>query len=62
MLFRSRMKIPVMHDDQHGTAIVVGAAATNALRVVGKKFEDIKIVLSRRDVYALALDMKREAE
>ena len=39
-----RMNIPVFHDDQHGTAIVVGAAATNALRVAGKKFEDIKIV------------------
>lgn len=41
---RERMNIPVFHDDQHGTAIVVGAAATNALRVNGKKFEDIKIV------------------
>ncbi|MGJ8612371.1 MAG: NADP-dependent malic enzyme, partial [Octadecabacter sp.] len=41
---RERMNIPVFHDDQHGTAIVVGAAATNALRVSGKKFEDIKIV------------------
>ncbi|MCC1480555.1 NADP-dependent malic enzyme [Roseibaca sp. Y0-43] len=41
---RERMGIPVFHDDQHGTAIVVGAAATNALRVAGKKFEDIKIV------------------
>ncbi len=39
-----RMNIPVFHDDQHGTAIVVGAAATNALRIAGKKFEDIKIV------------------
>jgi malate dehydrogenase (oxaloacetate-decarboxylating)(NADP+) len=39
-----RMGIPVFHDDQHGTAIVVGAAATNALYVMGKKFEDIKIV------------------
>ncbi|MBB3993308.1 malate dehydrogenase (oxaloacetate-decarboxylating)(NADP+) [Sulfitobacter undariae] len=39
-----RMNIPVFHDDQHGTAIVVGAAATNALLVAGKKFEDIKIV------------------
>jgi malate dehydrogenase (oxaloacetate-decarboxylating)(NADP+) len=38
------MNIPVFHDDQHGTAIVVGAAATNALRVAGKAFEDIKIV------------------
>ncbi|MBB5221735.1 malate dehydrogenase (oxaloacetate-decarboxylating)(NADP+) [Amaricoccus macauensis] len=43
-LCRERMKIPVFHDDQHGTAIVVGAAATNALLVAGKKFEDIKIV------------------
>ncbi|MBL4918170.1 NADP-dependent malic enzyme [Szabonella alba] len=41
---RERMKIPVFHDDQHGTAIVVGAAATNALRVAGKRFEDIRIV------------------
>ncbi len=41
---RARMKIPVFHDDQHGTAIVVGAAATNALRVAGKRFEDIKLV------------------
>lgn len=41
---RERMNIPVFHDDQHGTAIVVGAAATNALIVTGKKFEDIKIV------------------
>ncbi len=41
---RERMGIPVFHDDQHGTAIVVGAAATNALLVAGKRFEDIKIV------------------
>jgi len=43
-LCRERMKIPVFHDDQHGTAIVVGAAATNALHVAGKKFSDIKVV------------------
>jgi malate dehydrogenase (oxaloacetate-decarboxylating)(NADP+) len=43
-LCRERMKIPVFHDDQHGTAIVVGAAATNALHVAGKKFADIKVV------------------
>ncbi len=43
-LCRQRMNIPVFHDDQHGTAIVVGAAATNALRVAEKTFEDIKIV------------------
>ncbi|MBD3786719.1 MAG: NADP-dependent malic enzyme [Sphingomonadales bacterium] len=41
---RERMNIPVFHDDQHGTAIVVGAAATNALKIAGKRFEDIKIV------------------
>ncbi len=43
-LCRERMNIPVFHDDQHGTAIVVGAAATNALMVANKKFEDIKVV------------------
>ncbi|MCM2561455.1 NADP-dependent malic enzyme [Lutimaribacter sp. EGI FJ00015] len=41
---RERMNIPVFHDDQHGTAIVVGAAAKNALHVAGKRFEDIKVV------------------
>ncbi|WP_028031522.1 NADP-dependent malic enzyme [Gemmobacter nectariphilus] len=43
-LCRERMNIPVFHDDQHGTAIVVGAAATNALKIAGKRFEDIRIV------------------
>ncbi|MEM5475305.1 NADP-dependent malic enzyme [Pacificibacter sp. AS14] len=43
-LCRERMNIPVFHDDQHGTAIVVGAAATNALLVQKKNFEDIKVV------------------
>ena len=41
---RARMNIPVFHDDQHGTAIVVGAAATNALIVAGKRWEEIKVV------------------
>ncbi|MDF1621479.1 NADP-dependent malic enzyme [Pseudothioclava nitratireducens] len=41
---RERMNIPVFHDDQHGTAIVVGAAATNALHITGKRFDEIKIV------------------
>ncbi len=41
---RERMGIPVFHDDQHGTAIVVGAAATNALEVTGRRFSDIKVV------------------
>ncbi|MEM6761009.1 MAG: NADP-dependent malic enzyme [Pseudomonadota bacterium] len=43
-LCRERMNIPVFHDDQHGTAIVVGAAATNALHVAGKDFASIKVV------------------
>ena len=43
-LCRARMNIPVFHDDQHGTAIVVGAAATNALHVAEKCFADIKVV------------------
>ena len=43
-LCRERMNIPVFHDDQHGTAIVVGAAATNALHVTGKDFANIKVV------------------
>ncbi len=41
---RERMSIPVFHDDQHGTAIVAAAAATNALRVAGKTLEEIRIV------------------
>ncbi|MCV6597286.1 MAG: NADP-dependent malic enzyme [Mangrovicoccus sp.] len=41
---RERMNIPVFHDDQHGTAIVVGAAATNALHITGKRFDEIKVV------------------
>lgn len=43
---RSLLDIPVFHDDQHGTAIVVLAALTNALRVVDKRIEDIRIVVS----------------
>ena len=43
-LCRERMNIPVFHDDQHGTAIVVGAAATNALLLAEKDFKDIKVV------------------
>lgn len=40
---RERMGIPVFHDDQHGTAIIVGAAVVNALEVAGKKIEDVKL-------------------
>ena len=43
-LCRERMGIPVFHDDQHGTAIVVGAAALNGLRVVGKDIGEVKLV------------------
>jgi malate dehydrogenase (oxaloacetate-decarboxylating) len=43
---RERLDIPVFHDDQHGTAVVVLAALLNALRVVGKKPEDVKVVLA----------------
>ena len=43
---RELLDVPVFHDDQHGTAIVVLAALTNALRVVGKRLEDVRIVLS----------------
>ena len=43
-LCRERMGIPVFHDDQHGTAIVVGAAAVNALRLTGRSFDQIKVV------------------
>ncbi|HEY3554575.1 MAG TPA: NADP-dependent malic enzyme [Casimicrobiaceae bacterium] len=51
---RERMKIPVFHDDQHGTAIIVGAAVMNGLRVVGKPFEDVKVVCSGAGAAALA--------
>ena len=51
---RERMKIPVFHDDQHGTAIVAGAAVINGLEIVGKKIEDIKIVASGAGAAAIA--------
>ncbi len=51
---RERMKIPVFHDDQHGTAIVVGAAVVNGLKVVNKRIEDIKLVVSGAGAAALA--------
>ncbi|HYC36267.1 MAG TPA: NADP-dependent malic enzyme [Usitatibacter sp.] len=55
---RSRMKIPVFHDDQHGTAIIVGAAVVNGLRVVGKDIGKVKLVVSGAGAAALAcLDM-----
>jgi malate dehydrogenase (oxaloacetate-decarboxylating)(NADP+) len=55
---RERMKIPVFHDDQHGTAIIVGAAVINALHVVGKKIEDVKLATSGAGAAGIAcLDM-----
>ncbi|WP_171091022.1 NADP-dependent malic enzyme [Usitatibacter rugosus] len=55
---RERMKIPVFHDDQHGTAIIVGAAVVNGLRVVGKDIGKVKLVCSGAGAAALAcLDM-----
>lgn len=51
---RKRMKIPVFHDDQHGTAIVVGAGITNALKVVGKDIKKVKLVASGAGAAALA--------
>jgi malate dehydrogenase (oxaloacetate-decarboxylating)(NADP+) len=64
---RERMNIPVFHDDQHGTAIIVGAAVLNGLRVVGKPFADVKLVTSGAGAAALAcldllvgLGLKRE--
>jgi malate dehydrogenase (oxaloacetate-decarboxylating)(NADP+) len=55
---RERMDIPVFHDDQHGTAIIVAAAVLNALRIVKKGFEQVKLVSSGAGAAALAcLDM-----
>ena len=51
---RKRMKIPVFHNDQHGTAITVAAAIVNALKVAGKKIEDVKLVASGAGAAALA--------
>ena len=51
---RERMKIPVFHDDQHGTAIVVGAAILNGLKVVGKDLKKVKLVTSGAGAAALA--------
>ncbi len=55
---RERMKIPVFHDDQHGTAIIVGAAVLNALEVAGKKIEDVKLATTGAGAAGIAcLDM-----
>ena len=55
---RERMKIPVFHDDQHGTAIIVGAALLNALKVVDKQIGDVKLAVSGAGAAGIAcLDM-----
>ncbi|MEM7774950.1 MAG: NADP-dependent malic enzyme [Pseudomonadota bacterium] len=66
-LLKARMKIPVFHDDQHGTAIVVAAGILNGLKVVGKSLEDVRLVCSGAGAAALAclnllvaLGLKRE--
>ncbi|WP_240233713.1 NADP-dependent malic enzyme [Devosia lacusdianchii] len=51
---RERMPIPVFHDDQHGTAIIVGAAVLNGLELKGKKIEDVKICASGAGAAAIA--------
>ena len=51
---RARMKIPVFHDDQHGTAIIVGAAFLNGLKVINKEITAIKLVVSGAGAAALA--------
>ena len=51
---KARMSIPVFHDDQHGTAIIVSAAVVNAMEISGKRIEDVKIVCSGAGAAALA--------
>jgi malate dehydrogenase (oxaloacetate-decarboxylating)(NADP+) len=51
---RERMRIPVFHDDQHGTAIIVGAAVLNALKVVGKRIDEIKLACNGAGAAAIA--------
>ncbi|SMB95715.1 allosteric NADP-dependent malic enzyme [Hymenobacter roseosalivarius DSM 11622] len=51
---REKMNIPLMHDDQHGTAIISSAALLNALEVVGKKIEEIKLVVSGAGAAAIS--------
>jgi malate dehydrogenase (oxaloacetate-decarboxylating)(NADP+) len=64
---KAQMKIPVFHDDQHGTAIISGAALLNALELAGKKIEDVKVVVSGAGAAAvsctrfyLSLGVRRE--
>ena len=58
---KKKLDIPVFHDDQHGTAIVVSAALTNASKVVGKKFEELKVVILGAGAagHAISMQLKR---
>ena len=51
---RERMGIPVFHDDQHGTAIIVGAAALNGLEIIGKNIADVRLVVNGAGASAIA--------
>jgi malate dehydrogenase (oxaloacetate-decarboxylating)(NADP+) len=51
---KQRLKIPVFHDDQHGTAIIVGAAIRNGLRIIGKTLQEVKLVASGAGAAAIA--------
>jgi len=57
---RKTMNIPVFHDDQHGTAIISGAALVNALEIIGKKPEDVRVVFSGAGASAIATAMHYE--
>ncbi len=66
-VLREKMNIPIMHDDQHGTAIISSAALLNALEIIGKKIEDIVLVVNGAGAAAVsctklyfALGLKRE--
>ena len=52
---KERCSIPIFHDDQHGTAVVTLAALTNALKIVGKKMEDIRVVTSGAGAAGIAI-------
>ena len=58
---KNELDIPVMHDDQHGTAIISGAGLINALEIAGKKIEDVKIVVERRSRLYLMYETVRDA-
>src|SRR3546814_9499318 len=57
-----RMKIPVFHDDQHGTAIIVAAAVYNGLHIVGKAWDQVKLVTSGAGAAAMARSEEHPSE